>query len=141
MVTAALLMSPDVFLLHDVETIRGAIGALLDQRLHGAPVANACGAITGVVSLVDLSRALLEEHERPGLRVEDVMSRPALTISAGAGVQECARAMLSSNVHRLVVVDSEGRPVGVLTQTDILRGMVNLEGLRFRPPPLETDRP
>ena len=141
MITAAQLMSPDVFLLHEVETIRGAVGALLDQRLHGAPVANARGVITGVVSLVDLSRALLNEQAQPGLRVMDVMSRPALTISAGAGVHECARAMLSSNVHRLVVVDGEGCPVGVLTNTDILRGMVNLEGLRLRASPLEMDRP
>ena len=84
---------------------------------------------------------MLYETTRPDLRLADVMSRPALSVLGGAGVYECAQMMLARGVHRLVVVDCEGRPLGVITPTDIMRGMVNLqEGFRVRPEPAERDR-
>lgn len=140
MITAAQLMTPEVFVLSEEDHVREATHALLQRHLHGAPVRGANEDIVGVASLVDLARAMLYESARPDLRVSTVVSRPALTVPAGAGVYECARAMIGHDVHRLVVVDPEGQPIGILTQSDILRSMVNLEeGFRCRPVPVERE--
>jgi CBS domain-containing protein len=50
-----------------------------------------------------------------------VMTSPALTIDAAATVSEAAGAMEQHQVHRLVVVDPEGRPTGVLSTLDLVR--------------------
>jgi acetoin utilization protein AcuB len=54
------------------------------------------------------------------LEVGDVMTVPAVTIDPGAPVQEAARAMEEKRIGCLPVVE-EGRLVGILTDTDILR--------------------
>jgi CBS domain-containing protein len=48
------------------------------------------------------------------------MSSPALTIPLTASIFEAARQMRDARVHRLVAVDDEGRPVGVLSAMDFV---------------------
>jgi CBS domain-containing protein len=55
------------------------------------------------------------------------MSSPALTIEATAAVTEAATVMERFQVHRLVVVDTAGRPTGVLSTLDLVRGLVETE--------------
>jgi CBS domain-containing protein len=49
------------------------------------------------------------------------MSRPAVTVHLATTITRAARLMLDEHIHRVVVVDEEGAPVGVLTSTDLLR--------------------
>lgn len=57
-------------------------------------------------------------------RVEDVMSRPALTIDEHAPVEDALRMMGEAMVRRLVVVEAQGRVTGLLTLDDIVDGVV-----------------
>lgn len=140
MITAAQLMTPDPFFLSEDDPVREALRGLLERHLHGAAVKGDSGRIVGVASLVDLARSMLYESGHPDLRVSAVMSKPAITVPARAGVYECARKMIAHDVHRVLVVDHLDAPLGILTQSDILRSMVNLEeGFRCRPEPTERD--
>jgi CBS domain-containing protein len=58
------------------------------------------------------------------LRVRHLMSAPAVTVHADATVADAARAMLVRHIHRLVVVDDDGAPVGVVTPLDLLRSLL-----------------
>jgi CBS domain-containing protein len=49
------------------------------------------------------------------------MTSPALTVSLSATLVEAARVMHQEQVHRLVVVDEDGIPIGVLSATDFVR--------------------
>lgn len=53
-----------------------------------------------------------------GLRVRDVMSRPAVTASPDTSVREIARLMLERNVGSVVIVDEAGAIAGIVTETD-----------------------
>jgi CBS domain-containing protein len=53
-----------------------------------------------------------------GLRVGELMSRPPLTVSLSATLVEAARIMRDERVHRLVVVNEQDEPIGVLSATD-----------------------
>ncbi len=70
--------------------------------------------------------------------VGEAMTRGLVTIRASACLQEAAQLMDAHRVHGLVVVDSTGAVVGVLSQTDLLRARVvehlwtNLRGLAVR---------
>ena len=53
--------------------------------------------------------------------VRDLMTHPAKTISGAAPLDEAARRMTNEHVHRLVVVDDHQGPIGVISESDIVR--------------------
>lgn len=102
---------------HDAEML------LKSYRISGLPV-TVDGAVVGVISQTDLLNARSSEligsnWER--VKVRHLMSRPAVTVHLATTVTRAARLMLDQHIHRVVVVDEEGAPVGVLTAGDLLR--------------------
>ncbi len=55
------------------------------------------------------------------MRVKDVMTRPAISVSCGAGLGEAIDLMLAKGLSGLPVVDEEGVICGVLSEGDLLR--------------------
>jgi len=68
------------------------------------------------------------ELELPGedLLVEDVMTPRVVSVSPDATVPEIAHLMLHEHLHRLVV-ERDGRPVGIISTSDLL-GLLVEEG-------------
>ena len=97
--------------------------------LRHMPVVRA-GTLVGVVSERDLLRASLSnltgfahEERRAFLQVVEiarVMSTPPIVISPDAGIGEAARLLAEKRIGCLPVVE-EGKLVGLLTETDVLR--------------------
>jgi len=88
---------------------------LLDFGLTAVPILNDEHRPVGVVSLRDLVDA------RPGAIH---VSENVRTILASATMEEAARALVRERVHHLVVVDSSGEAVGMLSSMDIVRGLI-----------------
>jgi CBS domain-containing protein len=101
---------------------------LMQQRsVTGLPVVDGQGRLVGVLSQTDLVRAhVVEEHWNrwPGLAVRHLMTSPPLTVSATARISEAAALMEKHHVHRLVVVDPDLRPTGVISTLDLVRALV-----------------
>jgi CBS domain-containing protein len=97
---------------------------LAAHRIHGLPVVDGPGMVVGVVSQTDLLRASTDDASDTGANepmcVGDVMGWPAITVPADLPIREAARAMCDMKVHRLVIVDRDSRPIGVLSATDIV---------------------
>ncbi|HXW12036.1 MAG TPA: CBS domain-containing protein [Nitrososphaeraceae archaeon] len=55
------------------------------------------------------------------ITVNDMMTRELETIEESSSIQDAARKMRDTNVSSLVVVDSEGKPHGIVTERDIVR--------------------
>jgi len=116
----------------DVETVRAdatladVVEALADGHISGVPVVDRHGKMLGVVSTTDILEAQAEGLAGKGAWedrvVEDVMTRPALTIGSHADVREAALRMLYGEVHRLFV-EKNGTLAGVISQTDIVRAL------------------
>lgn len=62
-ITAADLMSPDVLTVPEDMTVRELAGFLMDHEITGAPVVDAEGRLTGVVSVVDIADMAAGEEE------------------------------------------------------------------------------
>ncbi len=126
--TVGALMSTDPIVVPADAPLTQAAELLERHHIHGLPVVDAFGGVVGVVSQTDMLRARTTDDlwsRWPGLRVRHLMSSPALTISAEADVAEAASRMELERVHRLVVVGPDGRsPVGVLSTTDLVHGML-----------------
>lgn len=96
---------------------------LRSYRISGLPVV-ANGILTGVISQTDLLNARSSEligENWPRVRVRHLMTRPPVTVHLGETVEQAARSMLDKHIHRLVVVDDAGAPIGVVTTSDLLR--------------------
>ena len=59
------------------------------------------------------------------MTVGSVMSKNVVTIGSGAEVREAAQLLLDHRIGALPVVD-QGRLVGIITETDLLRAFVKL---------------
>ena len=66
--------------------------------------------------------------------VRDVMTERVVTAKAYATVAEVATQLAEENLRRIVVVDREQRPLGVVSQRDILRHFLTNESDESAPP-------
>jgi CBS domain-containing protein/mannitol/fructose-specific phosphotransferase system IIA component (Ntr-type) len=121
---------------HDVPVVapdapaREALETMIRERVNAVVVTGEKQEVLGIVSEVDLMRALLpqvppagDREAGPGLgalKVRDVMTRSVLCISPELGLDEAASTMINKNVEQLPVV-SEGRLTGILTRAEIIR--------------------
>lgn len=108
-------------------TLAEAEQLMRHNDVSGLPVVDRGNRLVGVISqtdLVDLAAPAIEgviDHPDTELRVGDVMSTPAVTVDAYATLLYAAQRMQEKQVHRLVVVDEDGAPIGVLSTTDFVR--------------------
>ena len=102
---------------------------LTDAHITAVPVVDRYGRMLGVVSTSDLLEAQAEGLAGPrgweATRVEEVMTRPVLTINPGAELRDAALRMVYAEVHRLFV-EEDGVLVGVVSQTDLVRALAGL---------------
>lgn len=70
-------------------------------------------------------KALREETKKVLARsVGEAMSTNLVTITADSLLPTAADLMLTKKVNRLPVVDSDNHVIGVITRSDVLRGML-----------------
>lgn len=58
------------------------------------------------------------------VKIRDIMVSPVITVRKTAKVSEAASAMCAHNIGSLVVVDREEKPIGIVTERDMLRKVV-----------------
>ncbi|MET8949040.1 CBS domain-containing protein [Streptomyces sp. NPDC004542] len=108
-----------------------------DWKISALPVLEGEGRVVGVVSEADLlpTEELRDSPEegyalvrRPAdvakagaLTAGDLMSSPAITVRANAGLAEAARIMAREKVKRLPVVDETGLLQGMISRADLLK--------------------
>jgi CBS domain-containing protein len=146
--TVADLMNHDVLTVLPTTPLSEAIQILVDRQISGLPVVNDAGKLVGVISESDLmwrekgldrppyimfldSVIYLQnpaKHDRDlhkvlGQTVGEVMTSHAISITADATIPTAARIMHEKKIHRLPVVDTEDRPIGIITQGDIVKAI------------------
>jgi CBS domain-containing protein len=77
----------------------------------------------GILTERDMARLLVDRGDIWELKVEEVMSSPIYTLSKQTPVHEVARIMQQERIRRVVVVDDDGKIVGLTTQSDIVKGL------------------
>jgi len=81
------------------------------------------GKPVGVLTERDMAAMFSRASEFPRLTVTQVMRSPVLGMPKTATISEAARFMRDSGIRRVVVLDAEGGIAGLVTQTDIVRGL------------------
>ena len=122
-----------------------AIRRLEQTQVSGAPVLDH-GRVVGVVTLRDLLGPVLADgpvqttgpfHRREqyltGYQVRELMTAEPITARTDAPLTDAVLFMDQAGVNRIPVVDSDGRPVGILTRDDVLSGLARRIIRQLRP--------
>jgi cystathionine beta-synthase len=113
---------PDLVHTHPNETVAEAVHILQEYGVSQMPVVRAepplmAAEVAGSVSERALLDALYAGHARMADPVEEHMSGPLPTIGSNEPVSEAVAALESADA---LLVQEDGRPVGVLTRQDLL---------------------
>lgn len=73
----------------------------------------------------DINRLKKQGVNLEAVKVGDYMSTPPIVVREKARVGEAAALMLAKNIHRLPVVDKEGKMIGIVSRTDIFVPLLN----------------
>lgn len=140
-------MQTDVVTVHAQDTVHEALNRMLENKVSALPVVDHRGHCVGILSsrdFVDMANELdADFHEAlhdsevwwstfirnlseniGEQSVMDLMTEEVISVPADALLVEAARTMLRQRIHRLPVVDSEHRLLGIISTTDVLRAFV-----------------
>jgi len=119
--TAGDLMVPEVYTISQECSVREAAALMADRDVTGLPVVDADGRCVGVVSAVDFVRRwLLGELGGGQGRVRDVMTADPVTAGVQTLIAALSRMMIDAHIHRFIVTDGLGKPIGIVASTDVL---------------------
>jgi predicted transcriptional regulator len=103
------------------ETLRGAAQRFRRSQISGAPVVDAEGRCVGVLSAADYIA-----DRSPDEPVQKYMTTDVVTASPDTPLADLAQMLVDAHIHRLIVTDEEGRPVGVVASTDVVAAVARL---------------
>ena len=95
------------------------------------PVVDTVGAVLGIITDRDICVALGTRNRIPSeLAAEEAMSSPAATCQASDEIHAALNIMRTRKVRRLLVVDREGKPEGMLCLSDLIMHARHDDGSR-----------
>jgi acetoin utilization protein AcuB len=123
------------------ESVGAAIQLMKERKIRRLPVVDGA-QLAGIVTDRDLKEAqpskatsldIWELHFLlDKLKVEDVMSTKLTTIGPDDTIEKAAQLMLEKKIGGLPVLDEKGTLVGILTQGDVFRALVEVTGVKFK---------
>lgn len=140
-VTAKDIMTAPVQCIAADMDLQQAAQVLADKIYSGAPVIDGDGRIVGVISEKDFLARMGLEQPATFLRiiahclttkscmaialrnhaVRELMTAPAVTAGPEITVAAISRLFIDQKINRLPIIDPDGRPLGIVTRTDLVQ--------------------
>ncbi|MBY5359480.1 IMP dehydrogenase [Rhizobium leguminosarum] len=102
-------------------TLADALGLMKSFSISGIPVVEKSGRLVGILTNRDVRFASDQEQ-----KIHELMTKDNLvTVKENVDQQEAKRLLHSHRIEKLLVVDTEGRCVGLITVKDIEKSQLN----------------
>jgi CBS domain-containing protein len=127
------LMTADPVTVTTATPVKTALGLLAEHRITSMPVLGRKGRLRGVVSEADLIKNLVlpdqRAHERPvhdewvdrPVLVSEVMSPHVVAVHPQDDLADVVELLTTTTVKSVPVVDQQGRLLGILSRSDVVR--------------------
>jgi len=132
-------MTKDVITITPDRSMMKVSKVMKDKDISRVPVVDEDGKILGIVSDRDIKDAspskatTLDMHELyyllSEIKIKDIMTKKPVTIRENETVEKAAVLMLEGNFGGLPVLDEQGVVVGIITDTDIFKVLVEISGV------------
>lgn len=125
------LMTTPVVTLPSDATLIDAWALMSRRSFRHLPISSVHGTLVGMVSDRDLIRHAPDlvmagiQSTAARRRLADIMSPRVLSATPTTDIREIARVMMDERVGALPILDTERRPVGIISKQDLLRGLAN----------------
>jgi len=131
------LMTPNIETVRETDSCREAAVRMCRAKVRHLPVIDRTGRLVGIVTDRDLRHRLFSPpvfraigtvpvESLLKIPVTEVMSSPVATTGVDDELETAAARMLENKIGSLVVVD-RGRVAGIVTETDLLRRIVQAD--------------
>jgi acetoin utilization protein AcuB len=110
-----------------------------DNNIRRLPVVSQ-GKLAGIITDRDLkeaspsSKTEMDMHEMyyllSEMKVKDVMSNNPVCLKQNDTLEKAALVMLNETISGLIIVDDEDNIVGLLSESDVLRGFIHATGIQ-----------
>lgn len=112
------IMTPIVITLDCSKTVREA-AALMAEKEIGSVIVTKWGRPFGIVTHSDIARWAGLRQQLLNVELEGLASRPLITVGRGTTVEEAAKALIKNQIHKLPIIDDQGKLLGIVTITDL----------------------
>ena len=160
--TAGDLMTRDVAVVHPETSLLEAVQLLAQRHISGMPVMDDAGAVIGMMTEGDLIRwhegfserqarwldmlaegeelaaEFLEGIHEQYRKVKSVMSPSVAAVTEDTMARDVARLMYAKNIKRVPVL-REGKLVGIVARSDLVRALAQKLGEKQAPPTIELE--
>ena len=99
-------------------SIRESVDLMLEKGIGSLPIVDKEDKLVGIVTERDFALALAGSLTTE--TVGDIMIKDVITTTPGTPIESCSKIMVRNNLRRIPVVE-EGKLIGIVTSTDILR--------------------
>jgi acetoin utilization protein AcuB len=137
--TVKSVMTANPYTVGENDSVRDAQSLLQREQIHRVPVLDSAKKLVGIVSEKDLLYATpspattLNVYEMSNLlsklKVSSVMTRKPISVTPDTLVEDAARTLVDNNIGGLPVVEN-GTLVGIVTESDLFRLLIDLFGTR-----------
>ncbi len=123
------VMTKPAIVAHVGESLGDAATRMANREIKRLPVLDDSGKMVGVVSRVDILRQVMAiETKKPkvqipagaSLMVQQVMYPEVPVVQIDSDLAVIVAALVESGLRRLIVVDDERRPIGLIGDTDVV---------------------
>jgi len=98
----------------------------ITEHYSGMPVTEADGKVVGIVTEIDILKAVNDGHELARTTAGDIMTTDVATANPDTPITEMIKIMEEFHIIRLPVVKDE-KLVGVVSRGDIIRNLIQPE--------------
>jgi CBS domain-containing protein len=120
-VKVADLMTREVRACTTDDSLNAAARIMWDHDCGCVPVVDPHGKLAGIITDRDVCMAAYTQGLPLGaISVERAMSARVVSCGRGDDLETAHRLMRAHEIHRIPVVDSRGRPVGILSVSDLV---------------------
>ena len=77
----------------------------------------------GIITERDIVRLINAETDLDSTFLKEVMSHPVQTAASGISAHSAAELIRKQGIRRLVITDEDGKLAGIVTETDIIKGL------------------
>lgn len=111
------------------ESLAVAAARMAKDEIKRLPIVDEAGKLVGVIARLDILQQVADAHTKTGRKpipsgagriVRDVMVSEIPTVRADADLEELVNAFVAANTHRLIVVDENAQPIGLVSDADVV---------------------
>jgi CBS domain-containing protein len=119
------VMTSNLVAAREGSTAREIGTKLLIGNFNGLPVINSSIKVIGIVTAVDILRAIRQGKNLDSVRAIDIMTQNPVVVKEDTEIKEVIDIILQRHIILVPVVNDQQRLVGVVSRLDLLRQNIN----------------